>query len=305
MTDPRVRDEAPTSLSRDMLAVVLDAICGRTGLDPTGARLIKFTNNAVLELAREPIVVRIAGSQTVRDRVPKVINVARWLAWSDIAAVRLLDGIDQPVRAHGHLATLWHRVPVTERAPNGADLGRILRRYHRLPPPSTPLPPWQPLAPIRQRIAETDMLRKSDLTYLEAKCGELEEAVGDLAYDLPQGPIHGDSFLGNLIPGPAGPVICDFDSTAEGPREWDLTPTAVGKLRFAYPARVQQELADTYGFDVTRWSGFLVFRQLRELQLVTSVLPVLRDNPSLYEQWRHRLKTFRSGDIEAVWTPYR
>lgn len=305
MSDRHARDEAPASLGRDMLTVVLDAICAQVGLDPAGARLIKFTNNAVFELAREPIVVRIAGSQTVRDRVPKIINVARWLARSDMPAVRLLDGIDQPVRAHGHLATLWHRVPVTGRAPNGANLGRILRRYHRLPPPGTPLPPWQPLAPIRQRIAETDILPESDLTYLETKCGELEEAVAGLAYDLPQGPIHGDSFLGNLIPGPAGPVICDFDSAADGPREWDLTPIAVGRLRFAYPGRIQRELADTYGFDVTRWPGFLAFRQLRELQLVTSVLPVLRDNPSLYEQWRHRLKTFRSGDIEAVWTPYR
>ncbi|MFJ8582798.1 phosphotransferase [Micromonospora sp. NPDC093277] len=288
-----------------MLTVVLDTVCRQAGLDPNGARLIKFTNNAVLELARQPIVVRIAGSQTVRDRAPKVINVAKWLARNGMPAVRLLDGIHQPVQAHGHLATLWQRVSPTGRAPNGADLGRILHRYHRLLPPDVPLPPWRPLAPIRQRIAETDVLSESDLAFLETKCGELEEAVADLAYDLPQGPIHGDSFLGNLIPGRTGPVICDFDSAAEGPREWDLTPIAVGNLRFAYPGRIQQELADTYGFDITRWPGFPAFRQLRELQLVTSVLPVLRDNPSLYEQWRHRLKTFQSGDIEAVWTPYR
>jgi aminoglycoside phosphotransferase (APT) family kinase protein len=143
------------------------------------------------------------------------------------------------------------------------------------------------------------------VAFLHAKCDELQEAIDRLSYQLPPGPIHGDSFLGNLIPGPDGPIICDFDSAADGPREWDLTPVAVGQLRFAYPGQAHQELADTYGMDVTRWPGFSVLRQLRELQLVTSVLPVLRSNPSLMAQWQHRLKSFRDNDLQAVWAPYR
>lgn len=305
MTNLHMPDEAPAPLTPETLDVILAAICTQAGLDSAGARLIKFTNNAVLELKHEPVIVRIAGSQTVRDRVPKVIAVARWLAERDMPAVRLLPDIDQPIEAHGHVATFWQRVPATGPAPSGADLGRILRRYHSLAPPCAPLPLWRPLAAIRQRIAETDALADNDRAFLLTKCDELEEAVDRLSYDLPPGPIHGDSFLGNLIPAPDGPVICDYDSAADGPREWDLTPIAVGKLRFAYPGRAHEELAESYGVDITRWSGFAVFRQLRELQLVTSVLPVLRSNQGLAEQWNHRLKTFRNGDIGAVWTPYR
>ncbi|MEU7570068.1 aminoglycoside phosphotransferase family protein [Micromonospora sp. NPDC049240] len=296
---------ASSALGRDMVSIVVRAVCGQVGLEPTGARLIKFTNNAVLDLPHESVVVRIAGSRTVRDRVSKVIAVASWLAEHRMPAVQLFPGFSQPVEAYGHLATLWTRVPATGRAPTGADLGRILRRYHSLPSPETPLPPWRPLAPIRQRIAETDGLPQHDVAFLETKCEQLEEALAGLVYALPPGPIHGDSFLGNLIPGPEGAVICDFDSAAYGPREWDLTPVAVGELRFRYPGNPQEKLATTYGFDITGWPGFPVFRELRELQLVTSVLPVLHGNPSLADQWRHRLRTFRNGDLDAAWTPYR
>ncbi|MEV0005611.1 aminoglycoside phosphotransferase family protein [Micromonospora sp. NPDC050980] len=305
MTNLSRPGDASPALGRDAVSTVLHAICDQVGLESAGARLIKFTNNAVLDLPHEPIVVRIAGSQTVRDRVSKVITVAEWLARHRMPAVRLFPGINQPVEAYGHLATLWWRVSSTGRAPTGAHLGRILRRYHSLPPPETPLPPWRPLVPIRQRIAETDGLPQEVVTFLETKCEQLEEAVARLEYALPAGPIHGDSFLGNLIPGPEGAVICDFDSAAYGPREWDLTPVAVGELRFGYPGNPQKKLAMTYGFDITGWSGFPIFRQLRELQLVTSVLPVLRGNPSLGDQWRHRMRTFRNGDLDAAWTPYR
>ncbi|MBI3685782.1 MAG: aminoglycoside phosphotransferase family protein [Actinobacteria bacterium] len=289
----------------DTLRIALHDVCATAGLDPTGAQLIKFTNNAVFELAGAPVVIRIAGSQTARDRVPTVITVARWLAAHDMPSVRLDPRVDQPVRSGGHLATLWRQVPNIGPAPTGTDLGRILRRYHALPPPEQPLPTWRPLRPIRQRLTETDMLSDSDREFLDATCDELEDALSRLDCQLPPGPIHGDPFLGNLIPGPGGPVICDFDSAANGPREWDLTPVAVGGLRFRYVGEAPTQLAHAYGTDLTRWPGFTVLRKLRELQLVTSVVPVLRRNPALTEQWRHRFTTFRDQDHAAVWTPYR
>jgi hypothetical protein len=158
---------------------------------------------------------------------------------------------------------------------------------------------------IRQRIAEADAISRPDRAFLEARCEETEGMLDRLDYFLPPGPIHGDSFIGNLIPGPHGPVICDFDSAASGPREWDLTPVAVGRLRFSYAEDSHQQLTETYGANILDWRGFAVMRALRELQLVTSVLPVLRCNPTLADQWRHRFTTFRDGDTAAAWSPYR
>jgi hypothetical protein len=237
--------------------------------------------------------------------VPKVVAVARWLAEHDMPSVRLLDGIEQPVRAGGHLATLWQQVPATGPPPTGYDLAAILRRFHELPPPDFELPAWRPVGPIRERIAEARGLADDDLALLMVACDETEAALAGLRYVLPPGPIHGDGFLGNLIPGPDGPVICDFDSTSTGPREWDLTPAAVGKLRFNYPVDTYGQLASAYEFDVMTWSGFPVLRRLRELQLVTSVLPVLEGNPGLREQWERRYRSFREEDDRVRWEAYR
>lgn len=99
-------------------------------------------------------------------------------------------------------------------------------------------------------------------------------------------------------------MLCDFDSTCKGPRELDLIPAAVGRLRFRYPVDYHGQLAASYGLGITTWSGFAVFRRIRELQLVCSVLPALRSSPRTRDQWRHRFETFRAGDLDAVWTTY-
>jgi hypothetical protein len=66
----------------------------------------------------------------------------------------------------------------------------------------------------------------------------------------------------------------------------------------------QSELAAHYGVDVTAWPGFPVLRQVRELKLVTSVVPVLRSNPDILPKWRHRFDSFTRGDSAAKWTTY-
>ncbi|MFY1673167.1 phosphotransferase family protein [Plantactinospora sp. WMMB334] len=298
-------NERPDSVGAGWPEKILRKACDKVGLNPADARLIKFTNNAVFDLASDAVVVRIPGSQVVRDRVDKVVAVARWLESHQMPSVRLLTDIAQPLLVGGHKVTFWRRVPATGPAPTGYDLGRILRRYHSLPEPPPALPVWSPTTAIQQRIEETDNISPSERAFLEDKCHETEANLNRLDYFLPRGPIHGDSFIGNLIPDPQGPVVCDFDSAAVGPREWDLTPVAVGKLRFSYSQDTHQQLAEAYGVNILDWSGFAVLRTLRELQLVTSVLPVLHTNPSLTEQWRHRFKTFRDGDDAATWSPYK
>jgi Ser/Thr protein kinase RdoA (MazF antagonist) len=154
-------------------------------------------------------------------------------------------------------------------------------------------------------LADAEGLDPDDHDFLAHACDEVEYALESVRYILPPGFIHGDATVANLVPGPDGPVICDFDSAAIGPREWDLTPVAAGHLRFVNAVNNQALLVAAYGFDVTAWDGFPVLRRLRELQLVTSVVPVLRSNPGLYEQWRHRLRTFRDGQDRERWELYR
>ncbi|MEV6984794.1 aminoglycoside phosphotransferase family protein [Sphaerisporangium sp. NPDC051017] len=291
-------------LTHQNLRSLLAAVCADAGLDPTGAELIKFTNNAVFRLREDPVVVRVAGSTAARERVDTVVRVARWLEGHGFPAVRLLPDIKQPIRLYGQVVTLWAHVPDAGPRPDGADLAALLRRLHRLPHPPGGLPSWSPMEEVRQRLAEPEDLDAADHAFLMRECDEIEEALAGLRFVLPPGVIHGDAFLGNLIAGRRGPVLCDFDSTTVGPREWDLTPVAVGRLRLDYPGDDHALLAKNYGLDVMEWDGFPVLRRLRELKLVTSVLPILRSNPSVRAQWEHRMRTYKARDLTARWQPY-
>jgi len=183
----------------------------------------------------------------------------------------------------------------------------LLSTVHAVPVEPLELPVWDPISGIRERIASATAVPPGTLGYLTGQCDEVAIELAELESVEPllgPGLVHGDAFLGNVIVGPTGPVLCDFDSTSWGPREWDLTPVAVGARRFGYGAERQHRLAAAYGVDVTEWKGFAALRRVRELQLVTSVLPVLGANPALRPQWRFRLDSLRRRDTDARWTPY-
>jgi len=290
---------------RETLVPVLAEVCAQAGFDHEGATLLRYVGNAVFRLRADPVIIRIVLAPSLRHRVGKVVAVARWLAKDDVPAVRLLDGFEQPLRVGEHLATLWQNVPATGPPPTGVDLARLLRRFHELTPPSFELPSWEPMTVVRGRLRDAQGIDLADRAFLERRCGEIEVALHSLEYHLPPGPVHGDAYLGNLIPGPDGPVLCDFDSTCVGPREWDLTPLAVGQLRLGHPPEQYRSFAEQYGFDVTAWPGFSVLRQVRELKMVSGALPVLGGNPMVKAEFMRRIRSLRDGVDAAGWAPYR
>ncbi|MBL7502095.1 aminoglycoside phosphotransferase family protein [Frankia sp. CNm7] len=291
----------------------LAAICAVAGLDDTDAVALKLTVNSVYRLPRAAAVVRIATSPAMTHRIPKVIRVARWLEAAGVPAVRLFPGVPAPVTAGGARATVW--VDETARAdegtlastaPRAADLGAALRRLHALEPPRPALPDWDPLDDARRRISDAEGLPAADRDFLEELLDRVATDLRAVRYRLPTAVVHGDAHLGNLIRAPDGRVLlCDFDSVSVGPAEWDLVPVAVGALRFGHPPSRHAELAAAYGVDVTRWDGFGALRAVRELKLVTSVLPILASSPTVAAQFRVRLASLRAGDQTIRWAPYR
>jgi hypothetical protein len=298
----------PVALSPDGIAAVTTAVGRLTGLPTADAELLKFTNNAVVRLPRAGAVLRIAGSQEVRAKVPVVLATARWLEALRLPAVRLLPDVPQPIEAAGHLATMWRAVEHGETDVSGDALATVLREWHTIDaPPPAGLPAWNLMAFVRRRVEACAGVADDDLAFLHGELARVEGLLAglpDLEPLLPPGVLHGDAFLGNVVPSPQGPVICDFDGVSIGPREWDLVPVAVGALRFDYTAGLHESFARTYGVDVTTWTGFPAMRALRELQLVTSVLPTLEANPALRPQWRFRLDSLRRADDSVRWTPY-
>lgn len=298
----------PVPLDPPGIRTVATAVADQVGLDPTGAQIIKFTNNAVVRLPHAGAVIRIAGSPAVRRRVDVVLAAATLYIEYGIHAVALHPHATEPVNALGHVATVWIDAH-DDHAPNPtpADMAEALRAIHAIDERPPGIPAWDPLTSIRRRIAAADGADDADLTFLADACDELEvplKATRELSPLLPPGVIHGDAFLGNLIPSRPHPLICDFDATAIGPREWDLTPIAVGSLRMNYPAALHRDFVTAYGADMTNWEGFSTFRRIRELQLVTSVLPALNANPALRAEWQHRLDTLKTDDTDTRWEPY-
>lgn len=285
----------------EKLAAALADVCAATGLDPRGATLLRLTNNAVFRLARTPAVVRIIASVALRYRVTKVVRVASWLAERDFPVVRLWPGAPQPVEAGGHLATVWRWVPGAGRAARPAELARLLRRLHALPPPPFEVPLWRPLDDVRRRLSDAEDLSDSDREFLQQRCERVQQELDELRLPGDERLLHGDAHLGNVIAGRDGPVLCDFDSTSIGPAAADLVPLAVGILRFGDSATVYRQFVRGYGVDVMRLPGFEVLRDVRELKLITGVLPAIRGNPGFRDELQRRLADVRRGDRTARW----
>jgi Phosphotransferase enzyme family len=280
------------------------AICAELGLDPTGAWLLRNVNNAVFRLARSPVVIRLVTFPSYLPRAELAVAAAAVFAEHGVPAVRLLPGVPQPVRSGDHVATVWQAVSPTGPQPGGADLARLLRAVHAVPAPCRGLPAWDPLTDFDNRVWDTTMTR-ADRAFLLHRSAELATAAARLRFVLPAAVLHGDAHLGNVIPGPDGHVLCDFDSCSVGPPEWDLTPVAVSDVRFRRPPGHLRDLTKAYGFDVRAWDGFEVLQGIRDLKLIAGVFPRAGSLPAVQAEFDRRMASLRAGRRSDRWCAVR
>ncbi|MGH3900539.1 MAG: phosphotransferase family protein [Pseudonocardiaceae bacterium] len=293
---------APSTLPRaQRLTSGLLAVCAELDLDPTGATLLRNVNNAVFRLSRDPVVIRLVTLPSYVPRATLAVAAAMVFAEHDVPAIRLLPGIPQPVSAGEHVATVWQAVPSTGSPPGGTDLASLLRAVHAVQKPCRALPNWDPLTDFDRRMRHTTTMTRADHDFLLRRSAELAAAVAELRFALPTAVLHGDAHLGNVIPGPGGPVLCDFDSCAIGPPEWDLTPVAVSDVRFNRPAAHQQDFIQTYGFDVRSWEGFDVLHGIRDLKLIAGVFPRAGSSVAVQVEFGRRMASLRAGRLSDRW----
>ena len=294
----------PTLPRDDGLEGRLWTICAELGLDPAGARLLRNVNNAVFRLATSPVVIRLVTLPSYIPRAELAVAAATVFAEHGVPAIRLLAGIAQPVRVGEHVATVWQAVSPTGPAPGGTDLARLLRAVHAIPPPCRRLPKGDPLTDFDNRVWDTTMTR-ADRAFLLHRSAELAAAVARLRFPLPTAVLHGDAHLGNVIPGPDGPVLCDFDSCSVGPPEWDLTPVVVGDIRFGRPAAHLRDFTAAYGFDPRTWEGFEVLHGIRDLKLIAGVFPRVDSPPAVEVEFARRMASLRAGRRCERWRAVR
>ncbi|MFI5835024.1 phosphotransferase family protein [Micromonospora sp. NPDC051300] len=274
------------------------------GVPSDDAQLLRLTNNAVFALPRSGLVIRIARTHRLRDRVTKVVQLARWFAEIDAPTIRLAPDIPQPVEVGDLVASVWSYVASHTPAPTVGDLGSALREFHALGTPPFPLARWDPIGDARRRLEDADGLRPTDHEYLLAWCDRLDQQVAALNRESGPTLIHGDAHVGNLLREPSGRLIlCDFDSTSIGPWQVDLVAVAVGEARFG-TGGAYRRLASAYGHDVTLDSSWLTLRATRELKMITAAVPLLASSPEIAEEFASRLTSIRDGAEGRRWRPF-
>lgn len=273
----------------------------QAGVPTAGAELIREGINVLYHLPGG-IVARIgpAGSY---DTAAHLLRISRWLATTDVLAVRVLNGVPQPTMVGNRPVTWWIRLP-DHRHASPAELGATLRRIHALTAPDwPPLPPLDPFNGLDEAIATATTITDRDRTWLTNLQAGLRREYAELRSELSRHVIHGDAWQGNLaVPEDGTPVLLDLDHVGLGPREWDLIPLAVDHTDFARitPAQYDAFVNAYGGYDVTTWPGYRTLATTTELRWTAFILGKANTDPHAANEANHRLACLR-GDIKRPW----
>jgi hypothetical protein len=123
--------DAAASFSSSAVLPVLHEACQRAGFSSDGSELLRIGENAIYQLAADPVVVRIARSADRLPRVERELCVARWLAAANIPAVRVIEDIEQPLVVDEHPVSFWRSVTGGGPAPTHTDLARLIAAERR------------------------------------------------------------------------------------------------------------------------------------------------------------------------------
>jgi Ser/Thr protein kinase RdoA (MazF antagonist) len=283
---------------------ILGEACASAGLSADGARLLRLGSNAVYELDT-PVVVRIGRPDAETASAYQTVSVARWLESVRYPAVRAID-VEQPLVIGGHAVTFWEALRADEYG-TIAEVADVLARLHSLTAPEKlDLPPLEPFGNSENRIAESGWLSAEERDYVTRELVRLREEYTRLEFALPQGVIHGDANIGNVLHDRHGkPVVIDLDDFAIGPREWDLIQTALYADRYGWHTQEQYDtFVRVYGFDIMQWDGYPVLADVREFLLVTWMIQKAGENEQTATEARKRLNAIRTGASRKDWYPF-
>jgi len=269
--------------------------------------LLRLGSNANFSLASAPVLVRIARDHL--DTVRKEVDVARWLASQDFPAARLMEDVDQLLVLDGTAVTFWQLIDQSTEPARAVDVAGILRDLHRLPSPDTfVLPRFDPLPSIAQRLdATSEGVTAEEVLFLRRRCEELRERFAKLTFVLPEGVIHADAHVGNLLRDRSGAIrLIDFESFAWGPREWDLAVLATQYKPFNWMSHAEYGacVAAYGGFDVISWDGYDVLVAMRELNMTTWLLQNVGESPDHADEFRTRMADLRDAQAPRHWRQF-
>lgn len=293
-----------TAFSPDNVDAIAGAACDRVGLDARGATLLRLGENMLYRLASVPAVIRIARGPAYWANATKEVAVAQWLATEGFPAAELLDvGVSQPISVKGHPVTFWRLLPGRpgETSDEGA-LGTVLRRLHQLRPPGDLVLPGVEVFDRVEARLEAAQIPEDDKTTVLDRIENLRAELVDVTFRLAPTAIHGDAHIKNLMMQPSGQaVLIDLEAFAWGHPEWDLAKTATEYGVGMVPGDDYRAFVDAYGVDITQWDGFSTLQDVLRIKMTTWLAQNVAHSPDLAAEYRKRIRTIRSGEIQQPW----
>ncbi|MFF2013813.1 phosphotransferase family protein [Streptomyces sp. NPDC058195] len=292
---------APGGFSQSEMHQLLKRGCMTVGLDSSDARLLRGHTNAVILLEREKVVVKIARRGSRVDDVTRTVAFVRWLLEAGFPTVPL-HPVDQPVVVDQHAITFWEYLHQPSHPVAAIQLAKPLLALHTLPTPPVTLPAHDNISAIRRSIEAITCLPEESLIFLAKHADRLESDLQAVRFELPGGIIQGDPQHRNALHvGNGDAVLCDWDTVASGQPEWDLVTVEVHCRRFGYGESHHSAFAETYGWNVTNWSGFETLSAIRELRMITTNARKVHHSPGSLQEVARRVDGLRCQDRSLQW----
>lgn len=278
----------------------------RNGLDPQTPSVLHDLFSVVVDLAPEPVVVRVptvlppgldaAGQRAQQERE---VAVCRWLADTGHPTVEPAPAVaDQPVEQDGYSLTFWTRldtVPAPEHDPvaAGAGIAALHAALRPCPLELSWLQAFDDSVPAMLEALRDDpaYVSPGDRSRAAREWEAIAAVLGSpegLAARYPAAvvqPVHGDAPSYNVLPTAAGARDADFEHVSRGPVEWDLT--------FGGP-----EFTAAYGAAAGRPvdAELLALCEAARLVQIVACFAMVPRQPSLGEGMRPLLEQWRASD---------
>ncbi len=268
---------------------------------PQEPELIRAGERAVFRLGNGRVIARVERSAERREEADREVRAARWLADQGIPVSEPLLG-DQPVLAEDTAVTFWEAVDGQWTVPK--ELAVLLRALHHLtPPPTLHLPELDPFDRIGERI-DTARLSEPQRDTLRRVHRDLAHHVDPVEPVLGRHVIHGDANIGNVLATEHGTVLFDLDGICWGPPEWDLVLTALYRDLGWHTDAEYADFCTAYGFDVTAWNGYPLYKAVRELRMTTWLAQKTGESPEIDTEIEQRITDLADPERPRSWRPY-
>ena len=258
--------------------------------------LLHDRSNVLVHLRPAPVVARVS-TNTGRLRpgeawLAREVAIAGHLARAGAPVVAPSAALDPGPHEHdGLVLSFWELARSSGAEVDAQAAGRALRECH------------EALADFRDELPELGALDEAerllglvnpaadDADLLRERLARARRAIEAMA--LPNGPLHGDSHLRNVIQTSGGPRWLDWEDTFAGPVEWDLACLLAHPRAFGEDEAPARAALDAYGWDAgdARLDPFV---EARAIQLALWALFVVDGHPEVRPRLDAALRWIRA-----------